>query len=117
MLPSLVKKSRCVTCQKSNGHVDIMGSAEATQHQDHYPDHRVQQLPDEEQAPIAKGPRKLAPALVIPKPSLRMNGYSAYVTSDLYDGPLEARLSFPVEDFDIVWPASHDADGFYSVSE
>ena len=112
-----IEKSLCRTCSKQNGHADIMGPAEATQHQDHYPDHHVLALEDLEVRTESKGVLKLAPALIIPKPMGSMGGYLAYVTADVYESYLEARLQFPNEDAIVIWPASHDADGFYSVTE
>lgn len=117
MQTNILKKSRCLTCLKTNGHIDIMGSAEAAQHQDHYPEHHVQVVPDEETTAEIKTFRKLAHALVIPKRQQLGGSTNAYVTSDLYESFLEARTSFPIEDCEIIWPATHDCDGFYTVPE
>lgn len=114
------EQSRCLTCPKLNSHSDIMGHAEAVQHKDHYPEHRVQAVTEEDAVEESKTVQKLAPAIVIPRSlsSLMVaTGGLAYVSRELFGSAFEARLLYPIEDFDIVWPATHDADGFYSVSE
>lgn len=111
---SLIKQSRCLTCERLKRHTDIVTSRDANKHQQNFPDHHVQIIDEPAEPRVVK---RLAPALIIPKPLGECSGVIAYVTSDLYEGPLEARLAFPQEDCDVIWPASHDSDGFYSVTE
>lgn len=109
-----IKKSRCLTCERMKRHTDIVTSRDANKHQQKYPDHHVQIFSDvEDQGQLLK----LAPAVVISKSKGSMNGYTAYVTQELFSSYEEAVRQFNTEDAKIIWPASCGPDGFYSVSE
>ncbi len=111
-----IKKSRCLTCSKTNNNGDAMANAEAAQHQDRYPDHHVQLTPDEDCAE-KKTPRRVAQAILIPLGLMQATGASERITQELYESYLAARLAYNAQEYDIIWPAQHDAEGFYQVPE
>lgn len=113
---NIVKQSRCLTCERLKRTTNIFSSRDANKHQADFPDHHVQII--EEEAPSEeKSKRQLGTVLVIPKKNFNEHGHRAYVTTDTFESFLEARAYFPEDDFDIVWPAKQDIDGFYTEPE
>ncbi len=112
-----IKKSRCLTCPKVNGNSDVMANAEAVQHQDRYPDHHVQLVPDEELKSDPRAPRRLAPAILIPLGIMQATGAVERLSHKLFDSYLAARTTYAPDEYDVIWPAVPDSEGFYSVPE
>ena len=112
----LIKHSRCLTCERLKRHTDITCSRDANRHQQNFPDHHVQIVSDfPEQGEKLRN--KFAPALVIPKAHGELD-CRAYVTQDLFSSYLDAKSAFSAEDdYTIIWPATHDSEGYYTVSE